>query len=443
MARVFISHSSRDGAAARWIADWLQQQGYEAPFLDFDKHVGLPPGDDWERTLYREIETSQALLIVQSAHWMASKWCFAEFIQARSLVKPIFQLLGADPDAGPASAEPLAPIAADLQQLDLGQDRQAGLAALARQLSELALDDQGGFPLDPKRPPYPGLLCFDQEDAALYFGRDEEIRELIARLQVLRIQGAQRLLVLLGASGAGKSSLLRAGLLPRLARSGRHWLPLAPFRPQSQPSQQLAHSLALALGGPADGRQLAQHLQQAHANCSLVATLTELAADLRSAHHSPEAQILISVDQGEELFTVSDPDEVRCCLAILSAALSCGAGFQVVMTLRSDFLGNLQAAADLSVPLQPMSLPPLPMERIPEIIKGPAKVAGLTVEESFVQAAMHDASSDDALPLLAFALRELFDRFGDDRVLSLADYQALGDDHLSLSPPGQCGAPCR
>jgi hypothetical protein len=348
MARVFISHSSRDGAAARWIADWLQQQGYEAPFLDFDKHVGLPPGADWERTLYREIETSQALLIVQSAHWMASKWCFAEFIQARSLGKPIFQLLGADPDAGPASAEPLAPIAADLQQLDLGQDRQAGLAALARQLSELALDDQGGFPWDPKRPPYPGLLCFDQEDAALYFGRGEEIRELIAGLQVLRIQGAQRLLVLLGASGAGKSSLLRAGLLPRLARSGRHWLPLAPFRPQSQPSQQLAHSLAFALGGPGDGRQLAQRLQQAHANGSLVPTLTELAADLRSAHHSPEAQILISVDQGEELFTVSDPDEVRCCFAILSAALSCGAGFQVVM---ARLQGNPSEALPLAVSL--------------------------------------------------------------------------------------------
>jgi len=434
MARVFISHSSRDGAAARWVADWLLEQGYEAPFLDFDKHVGLPPGSDWERTLYREIETSQALLIVQSANWMASKWCFAEFIQARSLGKPIFQLLGADRDAAPTSSEYLAPIAADLQQLDLRQDRQAGLEALARQLSELALNDQGGFPLDPNRPPYPGLLCFDQEDAALYFGRDEEIRELIARLQVLRIQGAQCLLVLLGASGAGKSSLLRAGLLPRLARSGRHWLPLPPFRPQSQPCLQLAHSLALALGGLGDWRLLDQRLQQAHANGSLAATLSEFAAELRNVHQSPEAQILISVDQGEELFTIGDPDQVRFCFAILSAALCCGAGFQVVMTLRSDFLGNLQAAADLSVPLQAMSLPPLPRERIPEIIKGPAKVAGLTVEESFVQAAMHDASSNDALPLLAFALRELFDRFGDDRVLSLADYQALGDDHLNLSP---------
>ena len=119
MARVFISHSSRDGAAARWVADWLRDQGCAAPFLDFDKHVGLPPGTDWERTLYREIETSQALLIVQSANWMASKWCFAEFIQARSLDKPIVQLLGADRDAAPTSSESLAPIAADLQQLDL------------------------------------------------------------------------------------------------------------------------------------------------------------------------------------------------------------------------------------------------------------------------------------------------------------------------------------
>ena len=67
---------------------------------------------------------------------------------------------------------------------------------------------------------------------------------------------------------------------------------------------------------------------------------------------------------------MGDPDQVRFCFAILSTALCCGAGFQVVMTLRSDFLGNLQSAADLSVPLQAMSIPPLPMERIPEIIRG-------------------------------------------------------------------------
>ena len=74
MARVFISHSSRDAQAALWISEWLHQNGYDAPFLDFDKHIGIPPGADWERTLYREIASSQAIIIVLSDHWNASKW---------------------------------------------------------------------------------------------------------------------------------------------------------------------------------------------------------------------------------------------------------------------------------------------------------------------------------------------------------------------------------
>ena len=151
MARVFISHSSRDGAAARLIADWLLERGFETPFLDFDKHSGIPPGADWERTLYREIGASQALLIVQSANWSASKWCFAEFAQARALGKPIFQLVGVEPPGSQASDEYQAPITSDLQQLDLRQDRQVALDALALQLSELALEDRGFPPLSLSR----------------------------------------------------------------------------------------------------------------------------------------------------------------------------------------------------------------------------------------------------------------------------------------------------
>jgi len=79
MARVFLSHSSRDNPSASRMKAWLEQQGFEAPFLDFDKHSGIPPGADWEQTLYREIDRSQALLILQSANWSASKWCDREF----------------------------------------------------------------------------------------------------------------------------------------------------------------------------------------------------------------------------------------------------------------------------------------------------------------------------------------------------------------------------
>ena len=102
MARIFLSHSSRDNDSARRMQEWLKQQGFDAPFLDFDKHAGIPLGANWEKTIYREIDQSQALLILQSANWSASKWCDREFICARFLGKPIFQVIvAADGDAPP------------------------------------------------------------------------------------------------------------------------------------------------------------------------------------------------------------------------------------------------------------------------------------------------------------------------------------------------------
>ena len=434
MARVFISHSSRDGATARWLADWLIAQGFEAPFLDFDKHSGIPPGAEWERTLYREIASCQALLIVQSPDWNASRWCFAELTQARSLGKPILQLVGAPQLASGAAAEPQPPICPDLQQLDLSADLNSALAALSEALVSLALHDRGGFPWDPQRPPYPGLLCFDQEDAAIYFGRDQEISQLIERLQALRMQGGGRLLLVLGASGTGKSSLLRAGLLPRLARSGRQWLPLRPFRPQRAPCAALALALASGLGEGGDPERLEQELRAADGDGRLNAVFSDLAASLRRHARAPEATVLISVDQAEELFTLVEPEEANLFFRLISASVRASDSMQVLLTLRSDFLGRIQAAAGLNAPLLEVSLSPLPAERIAEIIRGPAQVAGLTVEDAFVQAAIQDATVADAMPLLAFALRQIHEHGGSDRLLTLADYRALGDPVAQLSP---------
>ena len=423
MARVFLSHSSRDNASAGRIKAWLEQQGFDAPFLDFDKHAGIPPGADWEKTLYREIELSQALLILQSANWSDSKWCDREFICARFLGKPIFQVIeAADGDAGPR-------IAADLQVLDLRQERAAGLEQLRQQLEAIALSAQGGFPWDGTRPPYPGLFAFEEEDAPVYFGRDDDNRHLIERLRARRTLGGARLLVLLGASGSGKSSLLRAGVLPKLRRSGRGWLVVPPFRPQSQPCQELARALALAAGRGADWRDLHRSLLECDRLKTLPAVLAEIAGDLRMAAAANEAQILLSIDQGEELFSALLPEEVQRFYRILTAAMGGDLPFLAVMTLRSEFLGRLRAAEKdgLTIRFEEVSLAPMPMAQIPAIITGPARVAGLGVEEAFVQQAAADAQTEDALPLLAFALRELYERFGGDGHLSLADYQALGD----------------
>ena len=82
MARIF-----RDDEAADRMKAWLASQGFENAFLDKDKTTGIPPGAYWERTLYREIEQSQAVIILQTLDWLASKWCFAKFTQARALGK--------------------------------------------------------------------------------------------------------------------------------------------------------------------------------------------------------------------------------------------------------------------------------------------------------------------------------------------------------------------
>lgn len=422
MARVFISHSSRDVEPAARIKAWLQEQGFETPFLDFDKHAGIPPGADWEKTLYREIEQSEAIIIIQTPNWMDSKWCFTEYTQARALGKAIFPVIEAP------TGETL--IARDIQALNLLKDREGGLERLSKELTRLALDAQGGFPWDSNRPPFPGLSAFQEEDAALYFGRDDDIRRLIERLNARRAQGGAKLIALLGASGSGKSSLLRAGVIPRLKRDRRNWIVLPPIRPQTHPVDELARAIAVALKQGSEWRSRRDQLNGA----DLARTLSDLASDLRMQVDANEAQVLISVDQAEELFGASDPTEADRFFEILNVATSENLPFLTVLAQRSDFLEKLQSVEKLTARFEEFSLGPLPLTRIPQIIEGPARVAGLSIDDGLVLQASRHAETEDALPLLAFALRELFDRYASDNRLTLENYHALGDTKEELTP---------
>jgi len=115
-------------------------------------------------------------------------------------------------------------------------------------------------------------------------------------------------------------------------------------------------------------------------------------------------------------------------------ALSSDLPFIAVMAMRSDYLGLLQSAEGLTARFEEFSLGPMPLARIPQIIEGPARVAGLNIDDAFVHQAARDAQTEDALPLLAFALRELYDRAADDNYLSLDEYNALGDLEEGLTP---------
>src|SRR6185436_6668506 len=93
-ARLFISHSSGNNAAAFALRDWLFEQGFKDDvFLDIDPDRGLAAGERWQEALKAAADRCEAVLFVVSPHWLASKWCLAEFLLAKSLHKRIFGLI--------------------------------------------------------------------------------------------------------------------------------------------------------------------------------------------------------------------------------------------------------------------------------------------------------------------------------------------------------------
>src|SRR3954453_22682237 len=237
MASVFVSHSSQDQAATEWVRDQLTAAGFAALFVDYDPEQGIPAGRNWERELYAQLRRSDAVVFLASEASVASSWCLLEVGLARSLGRPVFPLR-----LQPGVALPLL---TDVQWTDLG-DTEAGPTRLLAGRHSAGLDPADSFAWDPDRSPYPGLVPFAPEDAAVFFGRQPETHRLMELLTPTLQRGPGRMGAVVGPSGSGKSSLLHAGLLPRLARLPERWLVVPPLRPGRQPTTALASGLARA-----------------------------------------------------------------------------------------------------------------------------------------------------------------------------------------------------
>jgi WD40 repeat protein len=414
LARIFISHSRFDDQSAQCMKDWLESIGFDKTYLDFDDKTGTAPGEDWERRLYNELERSQAVILIVTKNWLASKWCFAEFAQARALGKVICAVIESP------SGDHF--VSNDIQHLDLTSNREGGLNRLERRLREVALEAQAGFEWARDRAPYPGLLSFEAADAAVFFGRDDDIRRAIERLNARRVQGGQQILAILGGSGSGKSSLLKAGILPRLSRDKEHFLVLPPFRPRANPVRELFNAFK------------AVHPELLRAQFDSATTplsALELIDSVRHVSRAPQATLVISVDQGEELFSRLSTDARNEFFARLSVFLDPDHPVLATLTMRSDHLLNLQSADGLTARFEEFSLKPMPIERLSLIVHGPARVVGLKIEDALVKAIERDAKTQDALPLVAFILRQLYDRHASGGVLTAAHYEALRDGLLS------------
>lgn len=406
MGRIFISHSSRDNEEAMSLKACLEAHGHRSVFLDFDPADGIPAGRDWERELYQRVRTCQTMIVICSRDSMASRWCFMEITHARALGKPLLALKIDDCK--------LDAVLTDRQAVDLTKDdKETAYQRILQGIAAAGLDPAKTFPWDKNRPPYPGLMAFQEEDAAIFFGRGDEITQGLELLNRLHYLGEPRVVMILGASGTGKSSLVRAGLVPRLRRDKERWIVIDPFRPRTNPIRELAN--VLTRGGWAD-------IAQTMSGRSDVGAVAEALVEVQKRSGQSDAKVLLVVDQFEEL--LGSEEGVPFLAQLREVTRHKDSPAIVVGTMRSDFLDRFQRSAPLlDLRYEVMSLGPMSESDIKEIIEEPAKEEDVELEESLLAALVRDAGTQNALPLLAFTMRELWERYSNDKRLTLEEYR--------------------
>jgi len=292
--------------------------------------------------------------------------------------------------------------------------------------------------------PFPGLRPFDRDEDHLFFGREKEIDELLRRLRVTRF------LSVIGTSGSGKSSLVRSGLIPALysgamVKAGASWR-IAVLRPGENPIGQLAAALSHPEILETDPQTAGT------TNVLLEATLRRstrgLADAVQFAHLPPHDNVLVVVDQFEELFRFrnnrridnSRDESIAFVKLLLEAAADPDLPIYVVLTMRSDFIGDCMAYPGLSEAVNngQYLVPRMQRDALRLAITGPVAVGGGTIAPRLVLRLLNDVGDDiDRLPVLQHALMRTWDHWMQhrqgDQPLDFADYEAIGTLREALS----------
>ncbi len=412
---VFLSHNSQDRAAVERISERLRAAGL-SPWLD---KWALVPGGDWQQELGAGLESSATCAVFIGPDDLGA-WELQEVALAvdRAATDRGFRVF---PVLLPGVREPFDPnrlphFLRTRTWVDFrrGADDRRGLQDLVNAIKGVPFGPDAVLPHSHDVCPYRGMDVFDVEHAEFYFGRDGEIQRLLELLKL------DRFLAVLGPSGSGKSSLVRAGLVPPLLRGtlGGRWRSFV-VRPGASPLTALA--VAVSDGGAAP------------------ATLDGLHADPRSLHlalaqmvgpDSPDDRVLIVVDQLEEVFTLCRDEGERKALFsnLIHAASAPGGAGVVVVTMRSDFYSRCVPYPELAqlVSGRQLLVGPMARDGLRQAIEEPARRVGLELEQGLIDTILDDAGSDSgSLPLLEYALLELWERRR-GTMLTLEGYRDAG-----------------
>jgi hypothetical protein len=244
----------------------------------------------------------------------------------------------------------------------------------------------------------------------------------------------ERMLVILGASGSGKSSFLRAGLLARLGRDEENFLVLPIVRP-GRAALTGPTGLARAFGTSETVTQQAIAARFAALRAPVVDRLARYAQAAQQDLFVRPPTLILPIDQGEELFAAEQSEGGTACMALVEA-IAADRDLLVVVTMRSGSFAAMQGETSLSaIPRLPFDLPALPLASFKEVIDGPGRLARKPIkfEEGLTAQLVSDLDQVDALPLLAFTLERLVEDYGDDGVIELAEYRdGLGGLHGAI-----------
>jgi regulator of protease activity HflC (stomatin/prohibitin superfamily)/energy-coupling factor transporter ATP-binding protein EcfA2 len=295
--------------------------------------------------------------------------------------------------------------------------------------------------------PFPGLRPFELGEEHLFFGREGQSDELLTRLN------RTRFLAVVGTSGSGKSSLVRAGLLPSLysglmqnASSG--WR-VAIMRPGSAPMANLAAALNQEDVFGVDPASDDAIIRTALTESTLRRGALGLVEVTQQARMEPHENLLVVVDQFEELFRFKTQatqkpaaeDEAAAFVKLLLGAVNQRAvPIYVVLTMRSDFLGDCAQFRDLPETLNDSQylIPRLTREQLKSAIEGPVAVGGATMTPRLVNRLLNDTGDNpDQLPILQHALMRAWDYWEDrsqsQHPIDIEHYEAIGGMNRALS----------
>ena len=271
--------------------------------------------------------------------------------------------------------------------------------------------------------PYRGLEVFEAEHAPFYFGRENMIQRLLAKV------AETNFIAVVGPSGSGKSSLVRAGLIPALAKgalTGSAQWAVAMLRPGSDPIRSLISAL-LQLGDPQT--DYASRIAEVRRLANMLMADELPLADLLDPLNERHSGLLLVVDQFEEAFNPSQNLQMRTKFFTALLVAATHDRVKVILTLRADFWGHMLDDKELGKPADAGQINVLAMTRNERCaaVENPAQAVGRHFEKGLVSLILDELETEPGeLPLLEFALTELWERQSVEGVFTHSSYLAIG-----------------